>query len=268
MATASEPRSTRAKPAARATATKKAPAKTTAKTTTSKKSTAKKTTAKKTATTKTTKTTTRKAVAKKTPAGASKHPFPFFGAGLASYFEWGGLYVWFEEPPPKAARAKLLKKIPEPFRGDAGWGGPVLHATSGDQFINLHICSAYARHGDAPDDDLEGYGVGQPFPSRAQASAFEADIVAWLHALHREHKIAFVARREDGEAGGTRKDAWHRWSMARFLDVVLPRWQAHHRKPPHRLVDWSLREALSLALDDARIAPAIPAAVRAWYAKD
>ncbi|MCY1065456.1 hypothetical protein OV090_11820 [Nannocystis sp. RBIL2] len=208
--------------------------------------------------------------AKRGGKAAAKYPFPFFGAGLASYFEWGSLYVWFEEPPPRAARAGLVRAIPEPFRRAPEWGSFVLYAGSGDQFINLHICMAYAALGDPqqidPDDDDEsfGFGVGQPFPNLRQSRAFEADLRAWLLALHRRHPIAFVARREDSEAGGTQLDAWHRWSLGRFAEVVLARWQAHHRKPPHRLADWALRVALGLALDSP-IAEQVPAAAKAWY---
>jgi hypothetical protein len=183
----------------------------------------------------TTKPAAKKTAAKKLTKKSAKparHPFPFLGAGQASYFEWGGLYVWFEAPPPRAARAKLLKAIPEPFRHDAEWGGKVLHASSGDQFTNLHICTAYAKLGDDDDDDdddddVEGldFGVGEPFPNARQMRAFEADLVQWLHALHRKHPIAFVARREDGEAGGTRLSAWHRWS----LEAVRLRHPPAHR---------------------------------------
>lgn len=204
---------------------------------------------------------------------AAKYPFPFFGAGLAHYFEWGSLFVWFEEAPPRAARAALTRKIPEPFRHDAQWGGPVLHAGSGDQFINLHICMAYARLGDPEegdgDDDLDDLecGVGAPFPNAKQSRAFEADLKTWLLALHRKHPIAFVARREDGEAGGTRLDAWHRWSLTRFAEVVVPRWEAHLRKSQHRFAGWALREAIGLALDSG--APErVSAAMRRWYEKD
>ncbi len=271
---------------ARTPSTAKSPArarKAAAKTTTTKRAAAKKTTAKKATKKTTAKKATKKTTAKKTTAARAKqpparkaaskparYPFPFVGAGLASYFEWGGLYVWFEDPPPRSARAQLLKKIPEPFRHDAEWGGSVLHASSGDQFTNLHICSAYGKLGDPDDDDdyddFEGFGVGQPFPNDAQSKAFEADINNWLLALHRKHPIAFVARREDSEAGGTKLDAWHRWSLTRFADVILPRVEEHIRKPGHKLENWAVHEVLGLAQDAPIIK--LPAAVKAWFAKD
>jgi len=266
MATARARTTSTAKSPARS---RKAPAKKTAKKTTAKKTTAKKTAAKKPAPKK---TSAKKTAAKQPASKPARYPFPFLGAGLASYFEWGGLYVWFEDPPPRSARAKLLKKIPEPFRHDAEWGGSVLHASSGDQFTNLHICSAYARLGDPDDpnddddDDFDGFGVGQPFPNSKQSKAFEADINKWLLALHRDHPIAFVARREDGEAGGTELDAWHRWSLTRFADVILPRIEEHIRKPGPKLENWAVHEALDLAQDAPIIK--IPTAVKAWLAKD
>jgi hypothetical protein len=207
---------------------------------------------------------TRPAPAK--PARAPRYPFPFFGAGRAEYFEWGDLYVWFEKPPPRSARAALKRAIPEPFRGDVAWAGPVLYPGNGDQFINLHICNAYASLGDDDDDDDDDddsrWG---PLPNNKQSRAFEADIVQWLHDLHRKHPIAFVARRHDWEAGGTKLDAWHRWSLGRFADVVLPRVEAHLRKRIGDLADGALREAVGLVLDSPRAAE-VPAAVRRWHA--
>jgi hypothetical protein len=271
MATARARTSSTAKSPTRA---RKAAAKQTTAKKTTKKAAAKQTTAKKTtrqaAAEQTATPRAKQPAAKKAASKPARYPFPFVGAGLASYFEWGGLYVWFADPPPKAARAQLLKKIPEPFRHDAEWGGSVLHASSGDQFTNLHICSAYGKLGDPDDDDdhddLEGFGVGQPFPNAAQSKAFEADINAWLHALHRKHPIAFVARREDSEAGGTKLDAWHRWSLTRFADVILPRIEEHIRKPGHKLENWAVHEVLGLAQDAPIIK--LPAAVKAWLAKD
>jgi hypothetical protein len=268
------PKKTARKVTARPAANKKTAKKTATKKAETKKAAAKKT-AKKAAAKKTAKKTAAKKPAKKP---AARYPFPFFGAGLARYFEWGSLFVWFETPPPRAARAKLKKAIPEPFRQDVEWGGPVLHPGSGGQFTNLHICSAYARLGDpndsdqGPDDEdyfdsIEGFGVGEPFPNNKQSRAFEADITRWLHALHRKHPIAFVARREDSEAGGTELDAWHRWSLTRFADVLLPRIEAHLRKPGPKLTDWALHEAIDLVLDSPR-ADQVPAAVRAWAARE
>ncbi|WP_170135588.1 hypothetical protein [Nannocystis exedens] len=36
------------------------------------------------------------------------------------------------------------------------------------------------------------------------------------------------------------------------------------RRPPHRLVDWALREALGVVLDSPS-ADQVPAAAKAWY---
>jgi hypothetical protein len=205
------------------------------------------------------------------PAGG--YPFPFFGAGLAQYFEWGSLYVWFEAPPPRSARAGLKKQIPEPFRGSVEWEGPVLHPGNGDPMINLHIYTAYgelAGPEDEEDDDEDHYLAGLeefdgrwgPWPNERQSEAFERDIADWLVKLHREHPIAFVARREDGEAGGTKLDAWHAWSLTRFADVVLPRFDAYHAQRDS-LPGWALRTVLGLVLD-SKIAGRVPAHVRRW----
>ena len=63
-------------------------------------------------------------------------PFPFFGSGSASYFEWFEMWIWFEKPVPKKERARLLKGAPGPCKEDASWPLPnLLWASNGDQFI-------------------------------------------------------------------------------------------------------------------------------------
>lgn len=152
-------------------------------------------------------------------AGSAKFPFPFLGEGAAGYFEWGEILVWFVEPVPVRARGAVKRAIPAPFRGSVTWQGPVLYAGNGDQFIQFHITQAYAglageADDDDEDDDDEGFGdLRDIYASGAQLEQFERDIASWLLALHEVHPIAFVARREDSEAGGTRLGAWHRWSV-------------------------------------------------------
>jgi hypothetical protein len=43
--------------------------------------------------------------------------------------------------------------------------------------------------------------------ARAETEKLNADIERWLLQLHRKHAILFAARREDGEAGGTKLGA-------------------------------------------------------------
>lgn len=48
--------------------------------------------------------------AKRKPAvpAPSAIPFPFVGAGDASYFEWAEVHVWFTRAPKPAERKKIL----------------------------------------------------------------------------------------------------------------------------------------------------------------
>jgi hypothetical protein len=152
-------------------------------------------------------------------ARASKrYPFPFLGEGAAGYFEWGEILVWFVKPVPVRARGAVKRAIPEPFRGDLTWQGPVLYAGNGDQFIQFHIATAYGgvEQDEDEDDEDDEHGFGDlrdVYATTAQLKQFERDLGTWLRALHEVHPIAFVARREDQEAGGTRFGAWHRWSV-------------------------------------------------------
>lgn len=252
---------------AKQSSAKKTPKRTTANTSTAKKA-AKKSTAKR--------PTAKRPTAKQTPSKqppkkpSSPPPFPFFGAGEARYFEWGSMYVCFETAPPRSARAAIRAEIPAPFRRNVEWSGPVLYCGGGDQFINLHIYNAYAALADETQDDDDAYddefdGRWGPWPNDAQAKAFEADITAWLLKTHAKQPIAFAARGEDAEAGGTELDEWHAWSLTRFRDVLLPRIAADIAAPDE-LTGWALRTALGLVLDSEH-AREIPAKLKRWFAQ-
>ena len=64
---------------------------------------------------------------------------------------------------------------------------------------------------------------------------------AGLVALHDRFPILFAARREDGEAGGTKLSAWHKASVKRWNDIE-PQVHAH-------------LAARKLKKDDLRVAP-------------
>lgn len=165
----------------------------------------------------------KKAAKKAVARREQSYLFPFLGEGEASYFEWGEILVCFVKPVPVRARAAVKRAIPAPFRGSVTWEGPLLYAGNGDQWINFHITQAYPGDDDDDDFDDEGFGdLRDISPSKAQSASFERDIESWLQQLNSEHKLAFVARREDSEAGGTRLGKWHRWSAEQFVARVLP----------------------------------------------
>ena len=238
-----------------------------AKTTVTKKITAQKTAGKKTAakTTAAKTTAARKVPARRAPAAATAYPFPFLGAGAASYFEFGEIVVWFAAPVPTRARAAIKRAIPAPFRRSVDWEGPILYAGNGDQFINFHITQAYPRRArDREEPDYEDGGFGDErdmLPSSDQSARFEADIVTWLRELHAERPIALVLRREDSEAGGTHLDRWHRWSAQHAVEHILPLLEPF---PPARD---SIREyAIGVCMELLQTtAPAIYKAIPARY---
>ena len=164
---------------------------------------------------------------------ASKFPFPFFGQGDASYYEWFEMWVWFVEPVPKTKRAALVKMAPTLCKRDAQWpDGRLLWPSTGDQWIQQHLVAEYGtaaakkkmakalkalEEGSDDDDDLD-----DSLAMGGEETKFNADIEAWLLALHKKQPILFAARREDGEAGGTKLGAWHKASVKMYAESVEP----------------------------------------------
>jgi len=172
--------------------------------------------------------------AKKPPAKSAKFPFPFFGQGDAGYYEWFEMFVWFAAPVPEAKRAALVKMAPKLCRLDAQWPTPeLLWPSTGDQWIQQHLVEEYgtaaakkkmkkamARR-DAEDGDDE-CDLEDRIAQGGETKQFNADIEEWLLAVHAKQPILFAARREDGEAGGTRLGAWHKASVKMYAAVVQP----------------------------------------------
>ncbi len=159
--------------------------------------------------------------------------FPFFGAGDAAYFEWFEMWVWFAEPVAKTKRSALVKMAPKLCQLDAQWPADhLLWVSTGDQWIQNHLVEEYgtakakkrmrdfakkleddedASHWDGDSDEILAVGD--------ESKQFNADIDAWLPRLHAKQPILFVARHEDGEAGGTKLSAWHKASVAQFAAI-------------------------------------------------
>ncbi len=182
------------------------------------------------------------------------YPFPFYGEGLAEYAESCDLQVWFVREPDLVERKAIMKHRPRVLKS-VDWDGPAMSLGNGDQHANLAIREAYPPMGNGA------------WASTRQIKAFEADLVTWLVKTHATSPIAFVARREDREAGGTQLGDWHRWSMARIAD--------HHTRvdaEPATVV--GLRSwALAVPLQLQKLDPTMPIPteydewLERWYAR-
>jgi len=205
----------------------------------------------------------RMTTSKKPAAKSAKFPFPFFGQGDAEYYEWFEMFVWFASPVPKAKRVGLVKMAPKLCRLDAQWPtAELLWPSTGDQWIQQHLVETYGTTAAKKkmkkalaleEADREGDGDGDDdylddlLAMGGETKQFNADIEKWLLALHAKQPILFAARREDGEAGGTRLGAWHSASLKRYADAVQPGLEAfaHKKLAPDDL----RRSAISIVVN-------------------
>lgn len=78
-------------------------------------------------------------------------PFPFFGAGEASYFEWAELHVLFGREPSKSEKRRIKQQLPLALSDSFDWEGPALMVAS-DQFAHVSIGEQFARDDDEDED--------------------------------------------------------------------------------------------------------------------
>jgi hypothetical protein len=211
----------------------------------------------------------KKPAKKAAKAKAAKFPFPFFGQGDAEYYEWFEMWVWFASAVPKAKRAALVKMAPALCRLDAQWpAAELLWPSTGDQWIQQHLVAEYgtaaakkkmkaatAKQEEDPyggdDDDLDDL-----LAMGGESKQFNADIEKWLLALHAKQPILFAARREDGEAGGTRLGAWHKASLGMYA-AIEPTLEAAAKKLKQ---DDHRKSAISIVVNyvgDTKVKPSI-----------
>lgn len=147
-------------------------------------------------------------------------PFPFFGAGDASYFEWAELHVLFTREPSKTEKQKIKQNLPLALTDSIDWEGPALMVAS-DQFAHVAIAEQFARDDDEDegddDDDDEGRWF---FASSAAVTRFNEATEVWLRHAHDVCPILLAFRREDGESGGTELSAWHNQSLRELPGLV------------------------------------------------
>lgn len=156
------------------------------------------------------------------PKAPQSWPFPFFGAGEASYFEWAEVHVLFEREPSKAEKRKIKEGLPKALSDSYDWEGPALMVAS-DQFAHVAIAEQFASKDDPDedDDDDEYDEEGRWFfASSAAVSRFNQAIEAWLHHAHSVCPIVLAYRHEDCESGGTELSDWHAWSVRQLPEIL------------------------------------------------
>jgi hypothetical protein len=159
-------------------------------------------------------------------------PFPFFGAGEATYFEWAEVHVRFARPPTEAEREAIAARVPPPLRDSIDWDGAQLMVAS-DQMAHMHIAETYLDTGEEgeqetaddqedEDDDEDFDDEGRFFfAESSQVHAFNQDTQDWLIFTHAACPVLCAFRHEDGESGGTELSPWHAWSVQQ-LPRLLP----------------------------------------------
>ncbi len=171
---------------------------------------------------------TKKPAAKAKPAKPAKPeiaagiPFPFFGAGNASYFEWADLHVYFTRDLKPHEKTKLTRTVPPPI-GDVKWDGRHLYLSS-DQGVGRQIQAAYSKPAKKPTQLTTTSRF--KIPDGPKLSAFNADTERWLLEAHDLVPILAAFRRQDWEAGGTALSPWHQQSLphgAAVLKALKPK---------------------------------------------
>ncbi len=143
---------------------------------------------------------------------APKFPFPFIGSGDAGYFETARIYVQFTRNGTPNERLCATWEVPPPLQESVVWNARLLSASS-SQMVNAEIALAYGNV-----KKRESKKVVQA--SAEAVDAFNRDTRRWLWQMHLLVPILFAYRPEDHEAGGTRFDAWHKWSIAQLPKVL------------------------------------------------
>lgn len=154
-------------------------------------------------------------------ASKERFPFPFVGSGDASYFEWGEVFVQFTTTPTPAVQKKIAALVPPPLQTSRAWAGALFHAGSG-QTLHRAIDKTYpakrktsGKKKSAAAPDKRWF-----FADEEQVEAFNLDIVRWLLEAHALCPILVAYRAQDGESGGTRLDAWHKWSVKKVPELL------------------------------------------------
>lgn len=144
------------------------------------------------------------------------YPFPFFGAGDATYYLWAEIHVRFVREPTEREREAIEGTIPVPLRETVDWSEPRQVVAASGLCLQGALSRTYpAKPGD--EDFLGPDGWFHAAPSRVEG--FNDDIESWLRHAHRRCPILVAYRGTDGD--DTRLSDWHDWSVRR-LPRLMP----------------------------------------------
>jgi hypothetical protein len=137
------------------------------------------------------------------------YPFPFFGAGDATYFEWGEIQIVFAKPPTQETFERISSLVPLPLTDSIELDGRCFCASS-SQLLHVEIYTTYDQEGSEEPEDLGGRFF---FAPQEHVDRFNEDVERFLLEAHELCPIALAYRPEDGESGGTDFSRWHEWSL-------------------------------------------------------
>src|SRR3989344_715603 len=153
----------------------------------------------------------------KSNEGNLSHPFPFFGAGEAQYFEWIEVVVRFICKPTPVEIKKIIAVAPKPIKPKSeDFLGRMLMAGSG-QFGNVDIAINYDH---LKDGEKKAMSKRFYLAGRTAIKKFNNDIERWLLEINEFCPIQFVYRRVDYETAGTVFSDWHKESLKTVQKLI------------------------------------------------
>lgn len=147
------------------------------------------------------------------------YPFPYFGAGDASYFEMAEISISFTRKPSDKEFESIKEACPAPLEV-FNLVDELLFVSSSTS-LHCHIAETYELEDGKDPKNEENWSEGRSFfASASQVNAFNHDVEKWLCKVHQILPIFFALRAEDEEADGTKFSSWHEWSLTQISSIL------------------------------------------------
>jgi hypothetical protein len=180
------------------------------------------------------------------PAPPASHPYVYLGHGPVAQEKWHTVWLWFEQDVPRDTLLALVEEAPFPLAVTASRDvdyfralGPSALRVNSDDFFEDYLRIAYnpafrrrlkvdglrgaRRHDRAQELAVALFEDGRHprVPTDAEWAAYDAEVDRWIASAHARHPLAFALK--TGRFLGGEPTPWHRWSVGRVPEVVLPR---------------------------------------------